>query len=150
MSIDNSGDQQQQSDATNDNISKNNVDTNSQNTQYCNGVDASDEKNDVVFENCVDNRLTNKEEKMTDSENILANGSTSSLSSVKSDKESDSSFVIHNNLYPSACSNTVTLTSISTKKPNVTSIEMRSSGTVPKKADIHNYFSTATLLVGKK
>ena len=69
--------------------------------------------------------------------------------SMNGDDKSDS-YVIHNNLYPSACSNKVTLTSVSIKKPNVTSIEMRSSGTVPKKADIDNYLSSATLLIGKK
>lgn len=55
-------------------------------------------------------------------------------------------YVIHNNSYPAACSNTVSLKSISVKKPqNVTGIEMRSCGNVPKKGDINNYLSSAIL-----
>ena len=63
-------------------------------------------------------------------------------------KENGNSMVIHNNLYPTACSNTVTVKSVIVKKTtNVTSIEMRSSGTVPKNGDIQNYLSTATLKI---
>jgi len=145
MSIDNTGEQQQeqQSDATNNNNNdiNNNTHSISQNTQNYNGIESSAVENDLIHRN--NQRLTHEEIEMPDDKNTPENGSTTS------DKENDSAFVIHNKLYPTACSNTVTLTSISTKKPNVTSIEMRSSGTVPKKADIENYFSSATLLVKK-
>ena len=62
--------------------------------------------------------------------------------------EDGNTVVIHNNMYPTACSNTVTLTSITVKKANnITSLEMRSSGTVPKNGNILNYLSTATLKI---
>ena len=117
-----------------------------QNTTIQNNDDEiSEVENKLGFENDIHNNsiqdLVEEGRKMAESKE---NGF-----SMNGD-ENNGSFVIRNNLYPSACSNTVTLTSVSTKKPNVTSIEMRSSGTVPKKADIHNYLSSATLLVGKK
>lgn len=89
---------------------------------------------EVVLQNGVDSMNMAKEDGGVASEH-LSNG----------DDTNDNTMVIHNNLYPTACSNTVTVRSVIIKKPqNVTSVEMRSSGTVPKRADIENYLSTAT------
>lgn len=71
---------------------------------------------------------------------VVQNGTTNC------DANNDDTIIIHNNAYPKACSNTVTLKSVIVKKPNnITSIEMRSSGTVPKNEDIRNYLSSAIL-----
>lgn len=67
-----------------------------------------------------------------------------------SGREIQQTCIIHNNMYPTACSNTVTLSSKKVKKAsNITSIQLRSAGTVPKNKNIENYLSSATIIIRK-
>jgi len=180
MSIDNVDDLENNNSSNNNNNNNNHYNKNYNNNNYNNnngnnnsadkdtlnqydGIRVSDVEDKLPSDDiiCISNNNNNNNNNNSNNNNMsgLPSNTGEKIEEMNSVKENgcsknddveNSQFVIHNNLYPSACSNTVTLTSVSTKKTNVTSIEMRSSGSVPRKADIHNYLSSAIVLVEKK